>query len=200
MRRLTAVLLGLPLALLLGWASWPTAASTTVNSSLAPYATPKVEFSSVLVPVPARSVPKFAAAEQEQRIEQKRINEENFYAALAERNKPQRSIRSQTTRSVVTPQKPKTPKPAANTERPEPTGDIWWKLAGCETGGKYDNPNTGNGYYGYFQFSLTTWRGVDGPGYPHEHSYDVQLQYAKKLQARDGWGQWPGCARRLGLR
>ena len=27
----------------------------------------------------------------------------------------------------------------------------------------------------------------------------TQLQAAKRLQARSGWGQWPSCARRLGL-
>lgn len=73
-------------------------------------------------------------------------------------------------------------------------GVDWWKLAGCETGGKYDNPNTGNGYYGYFQFSLTTWRSVGGSGYPHEHSYEVQLQFAQKLAGvANPYSQWPVC-------
>lgn len=82
----------------------------------------------------------------------------------------------------------------SNTAKPTPSGDVWWALAGCETGYKYNNPNTGNGYYGYFQFSLGTWQGVGGPGYPHHHSYEVQKTYAQKLQARSGWGQWPYCS------
>lgn len=82
----------------------------------------------------------------------------------------------------------------------EYSGDIWWQLAGCETGYKYDNPNTGNGYYGYFQFDLSTWQGIGGVGYPHEHSYEVQRDYAILLQARYGWGRWPHCSRKLGLR
>jgi hypothetical protein len=80
------------------------------------------------------------------------------------------------------------------------SGDVWYQLAMCETGGKMDNPNTGNGYYGYFQFSLGTWESVGGPGYPHHHSYETQKAYAQKLQARSGWGQWPACSRKLGLR
>lgn len=71
-------------------------------------------------------------------------------------------------------------------------------LARCESGMR--NVNTGNGYYGYFQFLPSTWRSLGASGLPHEHSYEVQLQYAKKLQARSGWGQWPACTRKLGLR
>ena len=83
---------------------------------------------------------------------------------------------------------------------PAPSGDVWWSLAGCETGGKYDNPNTGNGYFGYFQFDLSTWQGVGGPGYPHHHSYETQKSYAQKLQAKRGWSPWPHCSKKLGLR
>lgn len=79
------------------------------------------------------------------------------------------------------------------------TGDVWWDLAGCETGYKYDNPNTGNGYFGFFQFDLPTWQGVGGPGYPHHHDYSTQLHYAKILQSQRGWEPWPTCARKLGL-
>lgn len=82
----------------------------------------------------------------------------------------------------------------------QPVRDVWWDLAGCETGYKYNNPNTGNGYFGFFQFDLQTWRSVGGPGYPHHHSYEVQKQYAQKLQAARGWDPWPYCSKKLGLR
>ena len=77
-------------------------------------------------------------------------------------------------------------------------GSVWWRLAQCESGG---NPaiNTGNGFYGAFQFTLPTWQAMGGTGYPHEHSYETQLAMAQQLQARSGWGQWPGCAAKLGL-
>lgn len=80
-------------------------------------------------------------------------------------------------------------------------GDVWWALAGCETGGKYDNPVSPNGlYFGYFQFDISTWHSVGGTGNPREHPYEVQKQFAIILQSRSGWGKWPYCSRVLGLR
>jgi uncharacterized protein YabE (DUF348 family) len=73
----------------------------------------------------------------------------------------------------------------------EPYG-VWDKIAACESGGNW-HINTGNGYYGGLQFSAPTWKSVGGPGLPHENSREVQIKYAKILQARSGWGQW-GCA------
>ena len=81
-----------------------------------------------------------------------------------------------------------------------PVGDdVWAKLAQCESGG---NPatNTGNGFYGMYQFTLETWQSLGGTGYPHEADAATQTAMAKKLQAQAGWGQWPGCADKLGLR
>lgn len=77
------------------------------------------------------------------------------------------------------------------------TGDVWGALARCESGGRNDG---GAPYYGYFQFSLSTWRSVGGSGYPNDHDYGTQLAFAKKLQARSGWGQWPVCSRKIGVR
>ncbi|MDU5427440.1 resuscitation-promoting factor [Actinomyces urogenitalis] len=79
------------------------------------------------------------------------------------------------------------------------SGDVWAALAQCESGG---NPatNTGNGYYGMYQFSLSTWQALGGAGLPSEASAEAQTAMAQKLQARSGWGQWPGCNSRLGLR
>ncbi|WP_308202309.1 transglycosylase family protein [Cellulosimicrobium cellulans] len=77
-------------------------------------------------------------------------------------------------------------------------GGVWGALAQCESGG---NPatNTGNGYYGLYQFSLSTWQAMGGSGLPSEASAAEQTQRAQALQARSGWGQWPACARKLGL-
>ena len=50
------------------------------------------------------------------------------------------------------------------------------------------------------QFSLGTWRAYGGSGYPHQNSKAQQIAIAKKLQAAAGWGQWPACSRKLGLR
>ena len=80
-----------------------------------------------------------------------------------------------------------------------PSGDIWDALARCESGGNW-SINTGNGYYGGLQFSAATWRSVGGSGLPHQNSREEQIARGKILQARSGWGQWPACTRKLGLR
>ena len=78
-------------------------------------------------------------------------------------------------------------------------GSVWDQLARCESGGNWAI-NTGNGYYGGLQFSLATWRGVGGSGYPNENSREEQIVRAEILLARSGWGQWPACTAKLGLR
>ncbi len=82
-----------------------------------------------------------------------------------------------------------------------PTDELLAALARCETGGTM-NPatNTGNGYYGAFQFTLGTWHSIGGTGYPHEHPYVVQRDLARALILRSGWGQFPSCSRAIGAR
>jgi hypothetical protein len=77
--------------------------------------------------------------------------------------------------------------------------DVWARLRQCESGGRY-NIATGNGYYGAYQFHPRTWRGLGYAGLPHQAPPEVQDEAARKLQARSGWGQWPACSRKLGLR
>lgn len=55
-------------------------------------------------------------------------------------------------------------------------------------------------YRGAFQFSLATWAGVGETGDPITYTYAHQKAAAIRLQARSGWGQWPTCSRKLGLR
>ncbi|WP_162933946.1 resuscitation-promoting factor [Actinomyces lilanjuaniae] len=76
--------------------------------------------------------------------------------------------------------------------------DVWAALAQCESGGD-PTTNTGNGYYGMYQFSLSTWQAYGGSGLPSEASAAEQTAVAKRLQAAAGWGQWPHCAAQLGL-
>jgi hypothetical protein len=94
------------------------------------------------------------------------------------------------------------PEPAAAAEEIAPVdsglGDAFAALADCESGGDY-SINTGNGYYGAYQFSLETWQSLGYGGYPHEASPAVQDQAARELQSLYGWGQWPGCSWYLGL-
>lgn len=80
------------------------------------------------------------------------------------------------------------------------TNDIWSALARCESGGRPNAVSRSGKYFGAFQFSLATWRGIGMSGNPIDYPYEVQLDAAKRLQARSGWGQWPTCSRKLGLR
>jgi hypothetical protein len=74
----------------------------------------------------------------------------------------------------------------------------WDALAQCESGGNWQI-NTGNGYYGGLQFSLSSWQGVGGTGYPHEHSRETQIAMGQRLYASSGWGAWPACSAQLGF-
>jgi hypothetical protein len=78
-------------------------------------------------------------------------------------------------------------------------GDVWARLRTCESGGQYST-NTGNGFYGAYQFHPRTWRTLGFPGLPHQAPPEMQDEAARRLQARSGWGQWPVCSRRIGAR
>ncbi len=78
------------------------------------------------------------------------------------------------------------------------SADDFARLRQCESGNDY-RANTGNGYYGAYQFELRTWQGLGYSGYPHQASPATQDKAARQLQADRGWSPWPTCARRLGL-
>ncbi|HUP26213.1 MAG TPA: transglycosylase family protein [Candidatus Limnocylindrales bacterium] len=78
-------------------------------------------------------------------------------------------------------------------------GTVWDQLAQCESGGNW-SINTGNGFYGGLQFTLASWRGVGGSGYPHQASREEQIARAEILLSKQGWGAWPACSAKLGLR
>lgn len=88
--------------------------------------------------------------------------------------------------------------PAAATSSSWPWDDLRLCEAPDWAGGW--QANTGNGYYGGLQFALQSWRSVGGTGYPHEHSREVQIEMGRRLQAVQGWGAWPRCSKKLGLR
>lgn len=78
------------------------------------------------------------------------------------------------------------------------TGGVWAALRQCESGGNYAE-DTGNGYYGAYQFSLGTWASLGYGGMPSSAPPAVQDAAAQALQARSGWGQWPVCSVRIGM-
>ena len=78
----------------------------------------------------------------------------------------------------------------------------WDKLAQCESGGNWAI-NTGNGYYGGLQFSASTWRAYGGgqfAPYAHQATREQQIIVAERTLAAQGWGAWPACSARYGLR
>lgn len=130
-----------------------------------------------------------AAAEAERVVaEQKAKAAAEAAADAARRNAAARASRSRTTAA----------RPAA--PRVAPSGDVWGRLAACESGGNPRAVGGGGRYFGLYQFTLSTWRSVGGSGNPVDASPAEQTSRAQILQRRSGWGQWPYCSRKLGLR
>lgn len=91
------------------------------------------------------------------------------------------------------------PKPAAPSIA---HGTVWDSLAQCESGGNW-SINTGNGYYGGLQFHPQTWLGHGGGQYAptaDQATREQQIEIAKRVQASQGWGAWPACTSKLGIR
>ncbi len=81
-------------------------------------------------------------------------------------------------------------------------GSVWDSLAQCESGGNW-SINTGNGYYGGLQFVPSTWLAYGGGAYaalPSQASREQQIAVAERLRASSGFGSWPACSAKLGLR
>ena len=72
------------------------------------------------------------------------------------------------------------------------------RLRVCESGNNYAI-NTGNGFYGAYQFDAGTWQGLGYSGLAHQASPATQDEAAARLQSARGWAPWPGCTTRLGL-
>lgn len=74
----------------------------------------------------------------------------------------------------------------------------WQALRICESGNDY-SANTGNGYYGAYQFALGTWQSLGYSGLPSQASAAVQDAAAQRLYDEAGWSPWPVCSVHLGL-
>ena len=60
--------------------------------------------------------------------------------------------------------------------------------------------DTGNGYYGAYQFSIPSWWAVGYSGLPSQAPATTQDAAAERLLSRSGWRAWPACSLHLGLR
>lgn len=68
------------------------------------------------------------------------------------------------------------------------------RIAQCESGGN-PSTNTGNGFYGKYQFTQSTWQSVGGSGNPAAASEAEQDRRAAILYSQSGPGPWPVCGR-----
>ncbi|KRF23861.1 resuscitation-promoting factor [Phycicoccus sp. Soil803] len=72
---------------------------------------------------------------------------------------------------------------------------MWDRIAECESGGNW-SINTGNGYYGGLQFSISSWLANGGDDFasrPDLASRAEQITVANRYYAKAGLGPW-GCA------
>lgn len=81
-------------------------------------------------------------------------------------------------------------------------GDWLSALRTCESGGNYST-DTGNGYYGAYQFSESTWNSLN-TGYPRADVAPAEVQdqaiIRNTLRSKGGLAtQNPGCYRKMGL-
>jgi peptidoglycan hydrolase-like protein with peptidoglycan-binding domain len=72
------------------------------------------------------------------------------------------------------------------------SADAFSSIRQCESGGNYST-NTGNGFYGAYQFTQQTWNGLGYSGLPSSASAATQDAAAAQLAAQSGFGQWPVC-------
>ena len=70
------------------------------------------------------------------------------------------------------------------------------RLRSCE--GSYTS-NTGNGYYGAYQYDIQTWGGYQGYANASLAPPAVQDQKVWETYQRRGWQPWPSCKIKMGL-
>lgn len=87
------------------------------------------------------------------------------------------------------------------------SGSVWDRLAQCESGGEWNyGPHSGWGsgiYHGGLQFHPSTWNAYGGQQYAtyaYQATREQQIAVAERVLASQGWGAWPACSRKLGLR
>jgi|SRR5215831_8062768 len=99
---------------------------------------------------------------------------------------------------------PPLPPPVASSPASSASGvsSVWSALAQCESSGIW-NRNSGNGYFGGLQEDMAFWVNHGGLAYaprPDLAPVAAQITVAIRGQAAQGWGAWPVCSRKIGLR
>jgi hypothetical protein len=87
---------------------------------------------------------------------------------------------------------------APSTSAPSSLSAAFASIRRCESSGNY-SLNTGNGYFGAYQFSAATWTRLGGSGLASSASPAAQDAAAYQLYQSSGWAGWPECAAVSGL-
>lgn len=91
-------------------------------------------------------------------------------------------------------------KKAVSRSYARPGGSVWDRLAWCESTGRWHHDGR---YDGGLQFHPSTWRRYGGTryaAYAWQATREQQIEIAKKCLASEGWGAWPHCSRKIGVR
>lgn len=105
------------------------------------------------------------------------------------------------------------PMPEAPPEEPEVTQEhavapsiphysTWLQLVQCEASGNWHSASNPR-YKGGLQFDGPTWARHGGLEYAWRADFatpEEQMLVAERTLRAQGWGAWPACSRRLGLR
>lgn len=89
----------------------------------------------------------------------------------------------------------------ATTVAPSAIPAVWECIGHYESG---NNPaeNTGNGFYGEWQDTISTWLSAGGGAYASRADLATegeQLTVNEQVQRMQGWGAWPVTSRRCGV-
>ena len=78
---------------------------------------------------------------------------------------------------------------------------VWDKVAYCESTNNW-SINTGNGFYGGLQFTISTWNSFGGQEFADRADHATkaeQITVAQRVLAVQGPGAWPVCSKYAGL-
>lgn len=104
--------------------------------------------------------------------------------------------------TTTVPREPARGNPPSSGSAP-PGGSVWDDLAQCESGGDWAHSGGSDSFDGGLQFHVGTWRSYGGTAYAdraYNATREQQIAIAEKVLADVGWGAWPACSRKLGLR
>ncbi|HEX4220197.1 MAG TPA: transglycosylase family protein [Acidimicrobiales bacterium] len=139
-----------------------------------------------------------AQAAQQQQQQQQAAQQQQVAAQQQAAQQAQAAQQQQAAAQAAAQQQAAQQQATQATAAPSSLSDDFARLRQCESGGDYAD-NTGNGYYGAYQFSESTWQGLGYSGLPSDASPAQQDQAAQQLQAQRGWSPWPSCSAQLGL-